>query len=758
MLQLKPGLGKSCITLTSIAHRMAAGQIKKTLVVGPLRVIHGVWRREARKWSHLQHLRFTVLHGDKRTRLERLINNGFDIALINYENLSWLADELKARYLDRGHPLPFDMVVYDEVTRMKNSTSKRGAAWRKLTPHFKFRTGLTGTPAANGYIDLHGQYLVVDGGQRLGTHVTHFRDAYFESDYMGWSYAPTELGKRAIEQKISDITISMDAKDLLKMPELQFHDIMVDLPPAVMTRYREVEDDMFTRLDCGTEIEVFNQASVSNKCLQMANGAAYLQPGCPEWAHVHDEKLEALDSLIEESAGNPILLGYQFKSDAQRIMERYKRLKPVNLTEVKGKQIETVINNWQAGKIPLMIGHPACLGPDTEVLTECRGWVNIVDVVSTDRVFDGVDFVNHGGAMYSGFKPTIDVLGITMTPDHKLWINGEWVEGKDVRDSLHIRCEAARLKREIDNRLLGEVSHMRGSVGDVSTERSEEQPEESITLQALHQADVSQHDKHPYIRDMARSQVQSERPDGSKLWGTGDRCLRAVGQLSELLRGHVAKLLGRPDNRAHRCERPLLERELPVGNQHGATVEQAQQQGAGLLRGGDAPRGTVSSIGRQQDDDVDAIEQRDDSRTGGRGCEDLPLRQESTHGEYPSTRKAHVYDIVDCGPRHRFVVRNDAGEVFISHNSMGHGIDGLQDTGGTLVWFGLPWSLELYDQMICRLYRQGGMNKVIVYRLMARDTLDLAVADALARKDSTQEGLKVAINNYRRRHGLEHQC
>jgi len=197
---------------------------------------------------------------------------------------------------------------------------------------------------------------------------------------------------------------------------------------------------MFTRLDCGTEIEVFNQASVSNKCLQVAGGFAYLEPGKPEWAPVHEEKLLALDSLIEESAGNPILLGYQFKADAQRIMDRYKKLRPVNLTDTPAKQTEAVIAKWQAGQIPLLLGHPA---------------------------------------------------------------------------------------------------------------------------------------------------------------------------------------------------------------------------------------------------------------------------------------------------------------------SMGHGIDGLQDTGGTIVWFGLPWSYELYDQMVCRLYRQGGREKVIIYRILARDTLDLAVAEALRTKETTQDGLKKAINRYR---------
>src|SRR5690606_17001939 len=191
MYWLQMGLGKTPITLTVIIERMKAQQVKKVLIFGPLRVVQSVWHREARKWEHTKHLRFSILHGSKDKRRRALFADA-DIYLCNYEAMNWLAEELDHYYTSRGLPLPFEMVVYDEITKVKNSTSKRVAGgktdvkdrrrpghtvtvtktgWRKHIDSFKYRVGLTGSPAANGYLDLHGQFLVVDGGQRLGPYV-----------------------------------------------------------------------------------------------------------------------------------------------------------------------------------------------------------------------------------------------------------------------------------------------------------------------------------------------------------------------------------------------------------------------------------------------------------------------------------------------------------------------------------------------------------------------------------------------------------
>lgn len=387
MLWLQMGLGKTPITLTTIVDRMRAGQVKKTLIFGPLRVIQAVWAREARKWEHTKHLRFSVMHGTKEQRTRALFANA-DVYLINYEAMNWLAETLDHYYLSQNKPLPFQMVVYDEVSKLKNSTSLRMAGgnrdrkdkfkkvhkikvtgWRKIIPHFKYKTGLTGTPASNGYLDLHGQYLAVDGGKRLGEYITHYKDSYFASDYMGWSYSPTELGKQWIEYQISDITKKMDAKDHLDLPDKRIVNMLVDLPSKARKAYEEVERDMFTQLENGAEVEVFSRASVSNKCLQFCNGSPYIGDS-KEFEKLHDAKLDALEEVLEEAAGQPVLVAYTFKSDAERIMKKFKKYKPVNLTKEKSSNTEKIINDWNSGKLKLLIGHPASMGHGVDGLQE----------------------------------------------------------------------------------------------------------------------------------------------------------------------------------------------------------------------------------------------------------------------------------------------------------------------------------------------------------------------------------------------------
>ena len=379
MVWLGMGLGKTVITLTTIDHRMKCAQVQKTLIFGPLRVIHAVWEREARKWEHTKHLTFSMITGTPTQRKKALFSEA-NIYLCNYENMNWLAEELMIYYVNHKKPLPFQMVVYDEVSKLKNSSTvrmkggkrekvdSRGlpveiniVGWNKVMNHFDYRTGLTGTPASNGYIDLFGQFLAVDGGERLGKFVTHYRDAYFQSDHMGWTYSPTEEGKKWIEHKLSDITIKMDANEYLDMPEVILTDMYVDLPKGIMKKYKEVEKQMFTELDSGTEVEVFSASSISNKCLQFANGSPYVDLD-GNWEPLHDVKLNALEEVMEEAAGKPVLCSYSFRSDAERILKKFKKYKPVNLTAIKSSETESVINDWDSGRIKLLIGHPASIG------------------------------------------------------------------------------------------------------------------------------------------------------------------------------------------------------------------------------------------------------------------------------------------------------------------------------------------------------------------------------------------------------------
>ena len=388
MLWLQMGLGKTPITLTSIVERMRAGQVKKTLIFGPLRVITSVWEREARKWEHTKHLSFSVVHGNKEKRSRALFREA-DVYLINYEAMNWLAETLDHYYTSQDKPLPFQMVVYDEVSKLKNSTTLRMAGgkrdrkdargepvsikktgWRKMIGEFKYRTGLTGTPASNGYLDLFGQFLAVDGGERLGEYVTHYKDSYFKADYNGWNYAPTELGAEMIEGKISDIVIKMDAKDYLDMPESIITNMMVDLPDKARKAYEQMEAEMFTQLDNGSELEVFSRSSVSNKCLQFCNGSPYLESGSLDYEILHDAKLDALEEVLEEAGGSPVLCSYTFKADAARIMKKFKKYRPVNLTAAKASETGGIIDKWNKGEIKLLIGHPASMGHGVDGLQD----------------------------------------------------------------------------------------------------------------------------------------------------------------------------------------------------------------------------------------------------------------------------------------------------------------------------------------------------------------------------------------------------
>ena len=388
MLWAQMGLGKTIVTLTSIVDRMRAGQVKKTLIFGPLRVIQAVWSRESKKWEHTKHLRFSVLHGTKDKRNRALFSDA-DIYLCNYENMNWLAEQLDHYYLSQGKPIPFDMVVYDEVSKLKNSTTKRMkggtrdrqdkwgtehkikiTGWKKMVDQFKFRTGLTGTPSSNGYMDLHGQYLAVDGGERLGEFITHFKDSYFTSDHMGWKYTPSDVGKQIIEQKISDITIKMDSVDYLDMPACKITNLLVDLPLKARKAYEDVEKQLFTALDNGTEIEVFSKSAVSNKCLQFCNGSPYENSESDKFEALHDAKLDALEDILEEAGGKPVLCSYSFKADAERIMQKFKKYKPVNMTAARSADTEMIINKWNDGHIKLMIGHPASMGHGVDGLQD----------------------------------------------------------------------------------------------------------------------------------------------------------------------------------------------------------------------------------------------------------------------------------------------------------------------------------------------------------------------------------------------------
>lgn len=355
------GLGKTVVTLTSINHLINCGVLRSVLVVAPIRVCRLVWRQESIKWKELQQLKFSMVVGNKDQRTRALMNKA-DVYLINYENLEWLATALQTYFVAHGKETPFDGIVFDEISKCKNSSTDRVKALRKVIGNFKWRTGLTGTPASNGYKDLHGQYLVLDDGKRLGTSKTQFEGRWYkkEGPFKKVPYPDTHTG---IKQLIGDITLEMSAEDYNPLPDLIVNTVEIDMPPDLRSRYDAMEREFFIRLDSGADVEIFNSAALTNKCLQFSNGFMYPVAGMPLWEPIHDLKLEALAEIVDEAGGQQILCSYAYRADAERIMHKFKDLKPINLTECKSeKSLVDAMARWKSGKCQLMIGHPASMG------------------------------------------------------------------------------------------------------------------------------------------------------------------------------------------------------------------------------------------------------------------------------------------------------------------------------------------------------------------------------------------------------------
>lgn len=361
------GLGKTTQTETAISILLDQMKITGALVLAPKRVCQTVWRQEAQKWKHLQHLTFSLIQGTQGQR-EIALRRSRDIHLCNYENLPWLVTTIYHLWLRHGRYPPFQMLILDEITKVKNSQAKRTKELVRLLPYFTRRIGLTGEPAANGYKDLHGQYLCIDEGQRLGKSITEYRKHYLRPQgYMGYEWVATRTGRERIHQRIHDITLQMSAKDYLDLPPVRYNDIWVELPTKARAIYDKLERDFFTELDSGQNLEVLSQASLLNKLIQVASGAAYLVTG-GGWEEIHQAKLDALEDVIEEASGRPVLLGYIYVHEAARIAQRFPERPQTHSgatflsSKLRERAMADVLDRWKRDEIPLLCGHPASMG------------------------------------------------------------------------------------------------------------------------------------------------------------------------------------------------------------------------------------------------------------------------------------------------------------------------------------------------------------------------------------------------------------
>mgnify|MGYP002553003067 FL=1 len=341
------GLGKTVISLTAIADLLFDSFLAhRILVIAPLRVARDTWPAELKKWSHLEHLTFAVAVGAPAERRAALMSNA-DITIINRENVQWLID-------DSGMPFHFDTVVIDELSSFKNPQSKRFKSLLKVRPKIKRIIGLTGTPSSNGLMDLWAEFRLLDMGQRLGRFITQYRNKYFIPDKRNgqiiYSYKPLPYAEEAIYKQISDITISMKSTDYLQMPELVSSQYEVQLSEDERERYEQLKAEFVLNIS-NEEITAANAASLTGKLVQLANGAIYTDSG--DIMEFHDRKLDALEDLIEAANEKPVLVAYWFKHDLHRIKNRF------TVRELKSSKD---IDDWNSGKIPVAVIHPASAG------------------------------------------------------------------------------------------------------------------------------------------------------------------------------------------------------------------------------------------------------------------------------------------------------------------------------------------------------------------------------------------------------------
>ncbi|HEM9305864.1 TPA: DEAD/DEAH box helicase [Streptococcus agalactiae] len=350
---LDMGMGKTATTLSAINELMFDRyEVSKVLVIAPLRVANTVWSDEIEQWEELRHLRYAKIVGTPKQRRAALEQDA-DIYIVNREILPWLVQQCSPYF-------KLDMVVIDELSSFKSWQSKRFKAFMAMRPYMKRVVGLTGTPSSNGLMDLFAEFKVIDSGERLGRFIGEYRSRYFDEGRRNgnivYEYIPMDYAECQIYDKIDDITISMKAMDYLDMPELISTKKVVHLTDKETDNYKRFKKDyVLSDLEDG-EVTAANAASLSNKLVQMANGAVYSDDH--QVVSLHDQKLDTLEDIIEAANGEPVLVAYWFKHDLQRIEERLAKLK-VQGTVLKTEQD---IREWNKGNIRVGLLHPASAG------------------------------------------------------------------------------------------------------------------------------------------------------------------------------------------------------------------------------------------------------------------------------------------------------------------------------------------------------------------------------------------------------------
>lgn len=367
-LLLDPGLGKTSIGLSAFKILKAKGYLKGVLIIAPLRVCYNVWPGEIQKWDNFRELKYAVLHGPQK---EAALNSKADIYLINPEGLDWLFNANRWKtFKDR-----VDVLFVDESTKFKHTRTARFKTLKNFLKHFKRRYIATGTPVPNGLMDLFGQVYLLDEGAALGRFITHYRTKYFyPTGYGGYTWVPQTDALQRITEIVSPLVLRMSAEDYLELPTLFNNTISVELTEEARSVYSQIEDEFYTEIG-GTEVTALNAAAAGVKCRQVANGALYGEqiPHRPEREVIplHDGKLEALEDLVEELNGNPLLVLYEFIHDRERIRAHLGKDIPAvgEMTPKKERELLAAFNN---GEVPILMGHPASMGHGLNLQGACH--------------------------------------------------------------------------------------------------------------------------------------------------------------------------------------------------------------------------------------------------------------------------------------------------------------------------------------------------------------------------------------------------
>ncbi len=361
ILMLDPGLRKTSITLAAFSFLKKQGVASKMLVVAPLKACHQVWPAEVAKWKDFNHLRIVVLHGPKK---EQLLEQDADIYVINPEGLEWLVLGGRGKTFNarRWAGMGFDTLTIDELTKFKHSRGIRFKTLRLVLGSFARRWGLTGSPAANGLLDLFGQCLVIDMGNALGRYITQYRFAFFYNpDKMGWKWVPQSGAKEHIYEKLKPLALRMDADDYLQLPEINDVYIELELPPSARKIYDALEDDLVAQIEERT-VTAANAATAGGKLWQVCNGGLYVDNDVAALVggkkrtilKIHDVKTDWLEDLIDELQGQPLLIAYQFEHDLERLLERFGKDMPrFTGKATSDKEIE---RRWNNNELPFVAG------------------------------------------------------------------------------------------------------------------------------------------------------------------------------------------------------------------------------------------------------------------------------------------------------------------------------------------------------------------------------------------------------------------